>query len=87
MHHRWFVAAGNGAAKLDYSLDHFVRGFEHHELLPARHRDHGIRCNLNVLNQIRIQHQRDVVDAREPDHGDAHLSYRPVELECERVES
>jgi hypothetical protein len=69
--HAWFIAIDYRSAELNYSLNDLIGRLQNHEFLAAGHRDYGIWRNLNVFNQVRIQNQRNMVDASQPDHGNA----------------
>jgi hypothetical protein len=61
-------AGMNRALEFDYPADHFVGIFEHHEFLSVDQADHGVRGRFNVLDQVRIEDQRRVVDAGYVNH-------------------
>ena len=66
---RALTGTGNdGPAKPDNPFDHFFRRFEHHNLLAGGQGHHRIRGNLHVLDEIRVQDQRGVIQACELDH-------------------
>src|SRR5436190_702573 len=74
----------NGAPEGDDPADHFFCRLEHHDLLAGGQRDDRIRGDFNVFDQIRVQYQRDMVQARELDHEWSRpLIYR--QLRCETL--
>src|SRR5439155_20180464 len=76
--------ASDLAAKFDHLQNHLARSLEHDELLPVHEADHRVRRCFDVLDLIRVQHQWNVVDPRQMDHGAPILcAYRPGVTEFE----
>ena len=62
----WFTCIN--APNTADDMDDIVRGFENYEFLAIGEADDRIRRGLDVLDQIRVEHQRSFVDARELYH-------------------
>ena len=58
----------NLAAELDHLTNHLVGRFQHHELLSIGQADHRIRRRLHMFDQVRVQDQRNVIDASQMNH-------------------
>src|SRR5207302_9518073 len=55
-------------AKLHHSLDNFIRGFQYDKFLPVDEADDRVRSRLDMLDQVRVDHQRHAIDARQLNH-------------------
>src|SRR5258708_5259816 len=58
----------DGFTKPDDPLDDLFGRFEYYYLLACGQSDYSIGGNFHVLDKIRVQHQRDVIQACELDH-------------------
>src|ERR1022692_4771519 len=61
-------AAVDGSTELHHPPDYLFGGFQHHQFLPSGQTDHRVGGHLDRLNEVRIEHQRPMVEAREVDH-------------------
>jgi hypothetical protein len=59
----------DGPPKFDDAVPDGLGGLEDHELLASGQTDDRIRGNFYVFYKIGVNHERYVVQAREPDHG------------------
>src|SRR5579863_19221 len=58
-------AAVDRSPERRYTFHNLDGGFQNHDLLPGCQRNHGVGCNLNVLNQIRVEDHRYLIEARQ----------------------
>ncbi|HLW75645.1 MAG TPA: hypothetical protein VKS01_01650 [Bryobacteraceae bacterium] len=58
----------DGATECNYAANHFIGILENDKFLAVDQADDGIGRGVDVLDQIRIQNQRDVVYASNVDH-------------------
>src|ERR1019366_271178 len=61
-------AAVDGPAELHHPPDYLFGGFQHYQLLPGGQTDHRVGCHLDRFDEVRIEHQRPMVEPREVNH-------------------
>jgi len=54
--------------ELHDAFNDFICRFQHQEFLTGRQDNHGIWSHFNVLNEIRVDDQRHVIESRQMDH-------------------
>src|ERR1051325_1150022 len=59
----------NPLAKFHDSIDHLINCFTDAQNLPRRQHNHGVGSLLDMLDQVRVQDDRGMVEARQPNHN------------------
>ncbi len=72
-------AGRDGAAEFDHPFDYLGGGLEHHQLLPSGQTNDRVGGRLERLDQVRVEHQRQTIEAREVNH-ETFNPYRPEPL-------
>src|ERR1035438_324643 len=62
-------AAIDGPPELHHPPDYLFGSFQHHQLLPRGQTDHRIGGHLDPFDEIRVEHQRQMIEAREVNHA------------------
>jgi hypothetical protein len=64
------------SAESNRAVHDFIRTFEYQKFLAGSKGYHGIRGNFNMLDQVRVEDQRDAIETSNLNHLRLHSSYR-----------